>query len=218
MSKMDEIQSILEIQSSIILKKEIFEQYEKYCRTENNQLTVKCLLLQLGITKPKLLNVFVNGTLVDLNYTLKEDDEIDLIPHIAGGSKLNKIRKRKNKRLVFISRHEPNDGQIALAKQMGYSSIQKIEIQFSDQPMRDLEEAGLLDEDVLAIVAPTHISVQLLNAGYTLVEFINSPVKREKMVFCCAGAYKMTLEGDYIKQEFIACPISVDEQYESSLI
>jgi len=139
-----------------------------------------------------------------------------------------------NKKLIFISRHNPNDGQIALAKEMKYDGIKKVDITFTKDPITDLKNAGIT-EKTIAIVAPSYITNQLLNAGYTLIEFVNSPVKREKMVFCCKGAYIYKLDFfklyylytyidqsdkifEIIKQKFIKCPISIEEQAESSLI
>jgi len=135
----------------------------------------------------------------------------------------------KNKKLIFLSRHAPNDGQIALAKVMGYDGIEQEPIVFRKDPVKDLEAAEI-KEKTIALVAPSYITNQLLNAGYTLIEFVNSPVKRGKMVFCCEGAYKYYLKqpnpntidcfncAAKIEQEFIECPISIEEQVESSLI
>lgn len=146
-------------------------------------------------------------------------------------------------KLLFLSRHDPNDGQEKLAEEMGYQGIKKVTITFSPDPVKDVKDAGITQKTI-AIVAPTYICNKLLNAGYTLIKFINSPVKREKMVFCCVGAYKMHLgtKSDYsssenmppeafdmegqviphitgkIFQTFIKCPLSIDEQYESSLV
>jgi len=155
---------------------------------------------------------------------------------------------KTKKMLLFISRHEPNNGQVALAKKMGYSGIKKIDLAFSNDPVKDLEKAKITQKTI-SIVAPSYITNELLNKGYTLIEFINSPVKREKMVFCCEGAHKYKLK-DFtykfnemckaisriypdasayfskfpekikgeIEQEYIECPISIDEQVESSLV
>lgn len=155
------------------------------------------------------------------------------------------IKMHEKKELVFISRHEPNDGQVALAKKLGYSGIKQIPITFGDDPEANLLSAGI-EEKKISIVAPSHVTNILLNKGYTLIEFINSPVKREKMMFCCEGAYEFKLESaeddisksfkdmaqEYpyaganfpsplfygISQKYWECPISIDEQYESSLI
>jgi hypothetical protein len=137
--------------------------------------------------------------------------------------------KKMSEKLTFVSRHKANDGQVALAKTMGYSGINQIEVQFGENPIEDLKEAGI-EKKELAIVCPTYVSNILLNHGYTLIEFVNSPVKREKMVFCCEGAYKYKLKPaismelvrydvyEGIEQEFIECPIPIEEQYESSLV
>jgi hypothetical protein len=150
---------------------------------------------------------------------------------------------KNDKELVFVSRHAPNDGQVALAQKMGYTGIKQISVVFNEDPVKDLHEAGITQKTI-GIVAPSYITNHLLNEGYTLIEFVNSPVKREKMVFCCEGAYKYklivefetideddslynTAEEDlahntniipFIKQEFFPCPLSIEEQVESSLI
>lgn len=127
------------------------------------------------------------------------------------------------KKLKFISRHAPNNGQIALAHKMGYDGIEKININFSQDPAKDLGDAEIA-EKTISIVAPSHITNILLNKGYTLIEFVNSPIKREKMVFCCEGAYKFFLKQPRqnldaeIVQEYIPCPISIEKQVESSLV
>jgi hypothetical protein len=155
------------------------------------------------------------------------------------------MSKNNKKELVFVSRHEPNNGQVSLAQKMGYLGIKQVPVTFTDDPIADLESAGI-HEKTIAVVAPSHITNTLLNKGYTLIEFVNSPVKREKTVFCCEGAYQFQLRSaesditDYFKyhsqeapyiganfpaplfygieQEYIECPIPIDEQYESSLI
>jgi hypothetical protein len=132
------------------------------------------------------------------------------------------------KKLIFVSRHAPNDGQIALVKKLGYDSIEQESIVFRKDPVKDLEAAEI-KEKTIALVAPSYITNQLLNAGYILIEFVNSAVKREKMVFCCEGAYQYQLkcvpkdyQGDqwdaFIEQKYIECPMSIDEQVESSLV
>jgi len=163
-------------------------------------------------------------------------------------SKIIKKPTINNAVLRFISRHEPNNGQQAIARELGYMKLRKTEVVFTDDPVNDLISNGIA-EKTMAIVAPSHITNKLLNEGYTLVEFVNSPVKREKMVFCCEGAYVYRLPEiteelmkavDHafqyalventpnefkfkevfgrIEQEYIPCPISIDDQYESSLI
>jgi len=130
-----------------------------------------------------------------------------------------------SKELIFISRHYPNNGQIALAKKLGYEKITQVDIKFSQNPIKDLENAEITDKTI-SIVAPSYVTNKLLNAGYILIEFVNSPIKRKKMVFCCEGAYKYKLKcvpkGNqweaFIEQEYIECPISIEEQVESSLV
>jgi len=130
--------------------------------------------------------------------------------------------------LLFMSRHAPNDGQIELARKIGYEGIKQIDLVFSKDPVKDLKEKGIKNKTI-SIVAPSYITNILLNAGYTLIEFVNSPVKRGKMVFCCEGAYIYSLKcvtKDYqgnqwdafIEQRYVQCPISIEEQVESSLV
>ena len=142
-----------------------------------------------------------------------------------------------NDELVFISRHDPNDGQVALAKSLGYSSIKKMDVIFTDDPMEDLLNAGI-SEKKIAIVAPSYVSNKLLNEGYELIEFVNAPSKRVKNLFCCQGAYiyklpeiterldkaipyyrygACVLSRSHIDMNFISCPIPIEEQEESKL-
>ena len=92
----------------------------------------------------------------------------------------------------------------------------------------DLKNAGIIEKEI-SIVAPSYITNQLLNAEYNIIEFVNSPIKREKMVFCCEGCYIYRLiciprdvqTNDwiaYISQKYIECPMSIEEQVESSLV
>jgi hypothetical protein len=125
--------------------------------------------------------------------------------------------KNEKKKLIFVSRHEPNNGQVAIANRLGYEGIKKVSVVFGTDPIADLKAAGVSEKEI-AIVAPSHITNLLLNAGYSLIEFVNSPEKREKMVFVCKCAYKMRLNNNKIEQEYISCPISIDKQYESSIV
>lgn len=73
-------------QKAILLNENIYKQYEENCRVKEKSLTIKCLLLQLGISEFNLVNVFVNGTLTkDLDTEIFQDQEIQLIGNIAGG-------------------------------------------------------------------------------------------------------------------------------------
>ena len=76
-----------------------------------------------------------------------------------------------SEKLIFISRHPANDGQVALAKKLGYEGIEQIEVQFGDDPIEDLKQAGIKEKE-LAIVCPTYVSNILLNNGYILIEFV----------------------------------------------
>lgn len=122
------------------------------------------------------------------------------------------------KNLKFISRHTPNDGEIATAKKIGFAVLEQIEIVFTDDPVADLLKAGVTDK-ALAIVAPTYICNRLLNKGYTLYSFVNIPAARQRGVFVCKGVYKMHLyqSNSQIIQKFVECPIPIDLQSETEL-
>jgi len=131
--------------------------------------------------------------------------------------------KNKKKELYFISRHKPNDGEIALAKKLGYDEIKQVNITFISNPQKELMKAKIFDKKI-AIVAPTYISNILLNKGYTIIEFVNSTIKREKMMFVCKGAFIYKLNSingtsiNHIHQKYVECPIPIEKQVESSMI
>jgi len=112
--------------------------------------------------------------------------------------------------MKFVSRHEPTMAQIKTMKSLGISCLEKVEISFGSDPIRDLLDAGITEKE-LAIVCPLHVFSKLLNAGYTLYEFENEPSKRARGVFVCKGVYKYTLPeyseqvSNTFKQVFRAC-------------
>lgn len=147
----------------------------------------------------------------------------------------------------FISRHDPNDGQIALIHDLGYCDYKKTEIEFGEDPVNDLKEHGI-EKKTLGIVAPTHANAKLLNEGYTIFEFQTEQSARKRGVFLCKGAYEMKLESaDGLLDDYFAsmsqdypwagagfnsqvgkvytgigikkheCPIPVEEQEESEI-
>lgn len=133
------------------------------------------------------------------------------------------------KKIKFITRHSATDAQKALLKEMGYELEETVNITFSVSEEFEIE---LLNRGVtsktIALVAPTFVHMKLLNAGYTIIEFVNEPSKRAKGVFVCKGAFKSNLrcvpcdyKGDkwdaYINTDFYECPISTEEQEEVSL-
>lgn len=132
-------------------------------------------------------------------------------------------------KIKFISQCDPNNGEIALIKSLGYSGLEKVVIEFSDYPIKELLEKGIRisNDPIIAIVTPHHICNVLLNAGFILIEFVNFQEKRTKSIVICKGAYLMELRhydemylpaNAEIYQRFISCPLSINEQYENSLI
>jgi len=106
--------------------------------------------------------------------------------------------------LKFISRHEPTNGQIALAQKLGYEGIEKIDIFFSNDPVADLVNAGIKPATI-AGVFPLNTALALLRAGFELVVFTNSRDARDASKFVCTGADILTL------QESRHIPLSEEE-------
>jgi len=110
--------------------------------------------------------------------------------------------------LLFISRHRPNNGQVAMLEVLGYEDFEQMDLLFGDNPIEQVQALGLRPGAELAIVAPTAICLALLRAGYRLIEFVNEPSSRQKGVFVCRGAWRHTLA----KSEFLPCPLPPEEQ------
>jgi len=135
----------------------------------------------------------------------------------------------KKLKIFFITRHEATPAQIATLQKMGYELEGTVNIVFSElkNPAEILEENNI-GSKTIAIVAPSYINMKLLNHGYTLIEFVNAPEKREKMVFVCKGAFQYKLKcvpKDYAGNEFDAhidiqyteCPVDIEKQIEVAL-
>lgn len=116
--------------------------------------------------------------------------------------------------LLFITRHKPTNGQIAVARELGYEGITTMEVQFGDNPVGQLMGLGILPGTAIAVVAPLYVSLSLLRAGYTLIEFVNEPSARQKGVFVCKGAWVHTIN----ESRFVHCPIPLELQEQSSLM
>jgi len=95
-------------------------------------------------------------------------------------------------KLKFISRHEPTNGQVAVAIKLGYTGLEKIDLFFSQDPIKDLEKAGIVP-CTLAGVFPLVTALTLLRAGFELVVFTNSRDARDASKFVCTGADILTL-------------------------
>lgn len=94
--------------------------------------------------------------------------------------------------LKFISRHEPTNGQVAVAIKLGYTGLEKIDLFFSQDPVKDLEKVGI-SACTLAGVFPLTTALTLLRAGFELVIFTNSKDARDASKFICTGADVLTL-------------------------
>jgi len=112
------------------------------------------------------------------------------------------------KKLVFLSRHRPNNGQVAMLGVLGYEDFELKDLLFGDNPVGQVKGLGLEPGSEFAVVAPTYVMLQFLRAGYRLIEFINEPSSRQKGVFICKGAWRHTLA----ESQFIPCPLPPEEQ------
>jgi len=111
-------------------------------------------------------------------------------------------------RLVFFSRHHPNNGQIAMLEVLGYEGFEQKDLLFGDGPVEQVKELGLEPGSGIAVVAPTAVCLALLRAGYRLIEFVNEPSSRQRGIFICKGAWRHTLA----ESQFIPCPLPPEEQ------
>ena len=114
-------------------------------------------------------------------------------------------------KLLWLSRHPLTNGQQAMLNTLGYEDVEQVNLLFGDNPIGQVKELGDVQE--IALVAPTHISLALLRAGYRLIEFVNEPSSRQKGVFLCKGAWRHLLESS----EWFPCPISPEEQEEGDI-
>ena len=169
-------------------------------------------LFHIGWSKTKLVRKAKKGDLELVDEYNKKIEQLE-----------NEAVRRLKKKLYFISRHEPNNGQIAVTKELGFDEIEQRDIILHEYiPDKELEREGIF-EKTIAIVAPINIKLILLNKGYTLIEFLNSSIKRDKNTFYCKGALKYNLKRpaidnrSYIEREYWDCPIPLEEQIESSL-
>jgi len=120
---------------------------------------------------------------------------------------------KKTQKIFWFSRHDLTNGQIATLKQYYGDDItvEKHNIVFNDNIVDQITE--ITDQKVISVVAPLHYGLILLRAGYTLIDFINIPSARQNGVFICKGMNIHTLN----ETISISCPLSIEEQEESSL-
>jgi len=110
-----------------------------------------------------------------------------------------------------------NSGQRALLKRLGYDGEEKTEVLFGSNPVEDLGKAGLLPPQVIGVVAPAYVILQLVQAGFVILEFVNAPSARQRGVFLCKGAWKYSMYCGELFMEYFPCPISLERQEEGSL-
>lgn len=128
--------------------------------------------------------------------------------------------------IPFISRHLPTAAQAATVAERFGELVCPDPIVF---------EAGRVSYDVgaaigtpgynpsydddctgrlVAGVFPGWALLELLRAGWTVVEFVNEPSARSRGVFVCRGAFVHTID----TSEFIACPVPAAEQEDGPLL
>lgn len=95
--------------------------------------------------------------------------------------------------LLFLSRHAPTPSQRELAAAIGFDDLRQVDVQFDEEPGGVVASLGVPPHGSVAVVAPLFVGLTLLRAGYTVIEFVNSPVARQREEFSCVGAYTHTL-------------------------
>lgn len=126
-------------------------------------------------------------------------------------------------RVFWISRHPLTEGQAKLIEQnygVNREDVIHANILFpyNKNAVDVLAKVGATTSDVVCIVAPTYVMVDLLNAGYRLVEFVNEPSSRQKGKFLCRGLFIYAIIGEEISKTFIPCPLSLEEQEEVDIM
>lgn len=96
--------------------------------------------------------------------------------------------------LRMFSRHQPTPDQLALAPALGYSGILQIDHVFGRGPVSEMAALGILPPAEIAVVAPGRVVLALVKAGFSVIEFENSPSARREGTFACTGAYRLTLD------------------------
>lgn len=142
--------------------------------------------------------------------------------------------------IPFISRHTPTAAQRAtVAEHFGelvcpdpivFEPGRVVE-QVAEQVDRLLGSPGYspsYDPDdcsarQVAGVFPTWAVLELLNDGWTVVEFVNEPSARVRGAFVCRGAYvyeylRADATEDRLRSTFLPCPIPPDQQEDSPLL
>jgi hypothetical protein len=132
------------------------------------------------------------------------------------------ILKNSDYNFIFISRHDLNKGQIALVKEMGFKTTQKISHTFTDT-LNPQEFNGLVSgkSQAVGLVGPTHLFINILKSGGIdgplLIEFVNQPSARKRGRFLCKGAVMYWVDENGIQSKFVPCPLSINEQDEGDL-
>lgn len=114
-------------------------------------------------------------------------------------------------KIFWFSRHPLTPAQLATLQVAGYDQIEQHNLSFQDYPEKQIAE--ITDQKVVALVAPLWVNLRLLRSDYKIIEFVNVPSARKKGVFLCQGAFVHELN----YTQWVQCPVSVDEQEESSL-
>lgn len=138
--------------------------------------------------------------------------------------------------LPFISRHIPTAAQAATVEERFGTLVCTDPIVFAIGRVVDQLMTALIGyDDVLQIphpavpkivagVFPGWALLELLRAGWTVVEFQNEPSARARGTFVCLGAFVHTYapdqfgSPDQLRSEFLPCPISAQEQEDGPLL
>lgn len=128
-------------------------------------------------------------------------------------------------RIFWISRHALTEGQTKLIEKTYHIKREdiihaNITFPYNKNAVDEIKKLGARKSDLICIVAPTYVMVDLLNAEYRLLEFVNEPSSRQRGKFLCRGAFEYMVEipEKGIVKRFIPCPLSLEEQEEVDLM
>ena len=119
--------------------------------------------------------------------------------------------------IPFLSRHIPTEAQaVTLRERFGEMTLPVAPVYEPSRVRAQIWHAAPETRQaemsrrrvVVAGVFPGWALLELLRAGWMVVEFVNEPSARDRGTFVCRGAFVHTIE----ESEWIECPISVAEQ------
>lgn len=116
--------------------------------------------------------------------------------------------KKELQEVLFISRHPASPVEEGIAAAMGLKLVRRNHT-FRSQAWQEVYTLINYDLDshpeIVFLVAPAHVVVELVAQGYYVVSFMNDPAARARGVFECIGACLMAIEeGELVMSEYDA--------------